>query len=282
MACKTLARLCHGPPLDDDYMQVTPPVVYSVVPLCKIGLDDTGNKLLSLLEDCGVCRNVETKFIKNARQRDPDARTALSVLPIYQDGRRGCFFDAASNSTFSADEMIEMLKELTSGASPPLLPHANLDEYRDRLVEDTPVYGAFLFGYPHLIPNIQGDALARVVVEAKRNMIEGGIVALDLNGVPGDTFQQSRDGSLRTVHDLKHDAVIGPALAHVDLLHMNQDELALLTGLQESDLEDEHAIANAVNLFLRCGVGVVAVTRGKKGSFVSCNGQERFQKTPML
>ena len=93
MACKTLARLCHGPPLDEEYMQVTPPVVHSVIPLCKIGIDDTGNKLLSLLENSGVCRNVDTRYTRIARQKDPSARTALAVLPIYKDGRRGCFFD---------------------------------------------------------------------------------------------------------------------------------------------------------------------------------------------
>lgn len=47
MACKTLARLCHGPPLNEnEFMQVTPPVVHSVIPLCKVGNDDTGNKLI--------------------------------------------------------------------------------------------------------------------------------------------------------------------------------------------------------------------------------------------
>lgn len=146
MACKTLARLCHGPPLDDDYMQVTPPVVHSVVPLCKIGNDDTGNKLVSLLEGCGVCRNVETKYIKMAREKDTDARTALAVLPIYQDGRRGCFFDAASNSTFCARELIEMIRSLFPDSTGPSLDISQMsnddfDDYRERIEGNTPVYG---------------------------------------------------------------------------------------------------------------------------------------------
>jgi len=74
MACKTLARLCHGPPLDDDYMQVTPPVVHSVIPLCKIGNDDTGNKLISWWENCSSVRNVDARYTKMARQKDPNAR----------------------------------------------------------------------------------------------------------------------------------------------------------------------------------------------------------------
>lgn len=291
MACKTLARLCHGPPLDDEYMQVTPPVVHSVIPLCKIGNDDTGNKLLSLLANSGGCRNVDTSYIRMARQKDPKARTALAVLPIYQDGRRGCFFDAASNSSFSARDLVEMISSLSSGSTGPSLDMTRMtadeiDEYRERLEVLTPDYGAFLFGYPHLLPKIQNEALAQVLLEARSIMIEGGLIALDLNGVPEGTFQTG-EGSLRSLADLRNDPVIGMALEHVDILHLNEDELCLLTGCElvgtaESKLEDEYAIATAVNLFLTAGVGVVAVTRGSKGSFVGCNSLERFRKTPML
>jgi myo-inositol-1-phosphate synthase len=291
MACKTLARLCHGAPLDDGYMQVTPPVVHSVVPLCKIGKDSTGDKLISLLEYCGdTCRNVETKYIKTAREKDPHARTALSVLPIYKDGRRGCFFDAASNSTFSAREVVEMIGSLSSGSSGPVLDtsHMSFDDienYHADLEQMTPIYGAFLFGYPHLLPKIQGEALAQTLLEARSNMIEGGITVLDLNGVPETTFRMTN--SLRSVTDLRNDPVIGAALEHVDILHLNEDELALLTGCTirgtpGTQSEDDYAIASAVNLFLSCGVAVVAVTRGRKGSFVSCNDRERFRRSPTL
>lgn len=293
MACKTLARLCHGPPLEEDYMQVTPPVVHSVIPLCKIGNDDTGNKLLSVLENCGVCRNVDTSFTRIARQNDLNARTALAVLPIYQDGRRGCFFDAASNSTFSASDMVGMINSLSTGSNPngPALDMSRMtndeiDDYRERLEVLTPAYGAFLFGYPHLLPKIQGEALAQVLLEARSIMIDGGVIALDLNGVPEGTFQR-KEGSLRSLSDLRNDSVIGMALAHVDILHLNEDELSLLTGCElrgtmEAELEDEYAIATAVNLFLKAGVGVVAVTRGSRGSFVSCGNAERFRRSPML
>lgn len=291
MACKTLARLCHGAPLDDMYMQINPPVVHSVVPLCKIGSDDTGTKLISLLEKSGSeCRNVETKYIKEARSRDPTARTALAVLPIYRDGRRGCFFDAASNQTFSSDELIHMLRTLTSGSSGPSLDISQLTEddmesYRERVEDNTSAYGAFLFGYPHLLPEMQGEALADLMIEARHTMIDGGIVALDLNGVPEMKFE--RRGLLRSLTDLRADPVIGPALPHVDILHMNESELVMLTGCriegtEESQLEDDYAIASAANLFILSGVAVVAVTRGKKGSFVCCNSEERFQQTKLL
>lgn len=291
MACKTLARLCHGKPLDEDYMQVTPPVVQYVVPLCKIGNDSSGEKLVSLLEECGTaCRNVETKYIKAARIKDPKARTALAVLPIYQDGRRGCFFDAASNVTFSAREMVGMISSLSSGASGPqldlsLLSADDIDNYHADLEQMTPIYGAFLFGYPHLLPQMQGEALAQIFLEARSCMIEGGIVALDMNGVPEADFD--RKGGLRAVTNLKNDPVIGAALEHVDILHLNEDELVLLTGCTilgtpDSEQQDDHAIANAVKLFLLCGVAIVAVTRGKRGCYISCNDADRFRRTTML
>ena len=198
---------------------------------------------------------------------------------------------AASNSTFSARDLVDMISSLSSGSTGPSLDmsqmsHDEIDEYRERLEVLTPDYGAFLFGYPHLLPRIQGEALAQVLLEARSIMIEGGIIALDLNGVPEGSFQ-SRPGSLRQLADLRNDPVIGLALEHVDILHMNEDELCLLTGCEllgtaESELEDEYAIATAINLFLKAGVGVVAVTRGSKGSFVSCNNYDRFRRTPML
>ncbi len=257
MACKSLARLCHVDPLDDVYMQVTPPVVSSIVPLCKAGFDDTGNKLIGLLEaTASSCRNVDTKFVKNARNRDPEARTGLAVLPIYQDGRRGCFFDAGSNTKFSASEMVEMMEDVKKNS-----PDNS--------------YGAFLFGYPHLLPEMQGEALAHVFSKARSMMEDGGILVLDLNGVP-DTPNGSSD--------IKSDAVLGPALSHVDILHMNEDEVVSLTGvkLTGDEINDKTALSGAAKMFLQCGVAVVAITRGKKGCFIKCNNEERFSSSKML
>jgi myo-inositol-1-phosphate synthase len=277
MACKTLARLCHGESLDDGYMQITSPVVSSVVPLCIIGNDDSGTKLVSLLEDCGsACRNVDTRVVRHFRAQHPSNRTALSVLPIYQDGRRGCFFDAASNDQFSSDLMLEMIFELSSGLNARGVDTSGMLN---------PEYGALLFGYPHLLPLMQGQALARLFQETRKILVDRGIIALDLNGVPEMPIVKA--GALRSLNDLRHDRVIGTALQHVDILHMNEDELVLLTGCQilqsqDSEEEDAFAIAKAVELFLQCGVAVVAVTRGRKGSYVSCSNADRFAQSPAL
>lgn len=273
MACKTLARLCHGEPSECGQQQTALPLVSAVVPLCMIGDDDTGNKLLKLLEDCGsICGNVDTRVVRERQKKMSGLRTALSVLPIYRDGRRGCFFDAASNASFSADTMIAMLSDLVTGG-------ANTDG------DFPPLYGAMLFGYPHLLPLMQGKSLAIVLNEARNIMVDGGIIALDLNGIPDTQFSIS--GGLRSPQDLKLDSVIGPVLQHVDLLHMNEDELVLLTGCRifdspGSEQENEFAISKAVDLFLSCGVAIVAVTRGKKGSYVACNIGDRMRKTPSL
>lgn len=203
MACKTLARLCHGQALDQTYVQSTPAVLSTIVPICKIGMDGTGDKLLNLLEATGEnCRNVNVRHLKN--NRDPDGRTALSVLPIYRDGRRGCFFDAASNVTFSANEVISDLQSLPSG--------------------DNSTHGAFLFGYPHLLPELQGQALAQVLIEARKVLVNGGICAVDLNGVPEVLFQRDKRSGLRS--DVRSDPVIGAALEHTDILHMNVSYLS--------------------------------------------------------
>jgi hypothetical protein len=292
MACKTLARLCHGAPLDEHaYMQVTPPCVHSVIPLCKVGMDSTGDRLISLLEKCGdACRNVDTKYLKAARTLDPDGRTALAVLPIYKDGRRGCFFDAASNMTFSASEMVGMIRRLSPGSSGPTLDTSTLSEidlesYQTDLELMTPVYGAFLFGYPHLLPHMQGEALAQVFLEAKTIMIEGGVIALDLNGVPESPLLEP--GQTATPDDLLADPVIGPALGLVDIIHMNEDEACLLTGVDIRgtlgfELDDEVSVAKAADLFLECGVAIVVITRGNKGSFVRCNNADRLSRASTL
>jgi sugar/nucleoside kinase (ribokinase family) len=253
--------------MDDSCMEETPPVVSSIVPLCMIGNDDSGNKLLSLLEECGSdSRNVDTRVVRSEREKRPDIRTGLSILPIYSDGRRGCFFDAASNATFSPQQVMGMFGELSSTLSG----GGNA----------ATSYGALLFGYPHLLPMMQGKSLAYIFSESRKIMIDGGIVALDLNGVPRMSF--ARAGELRSVQDLKNDRVIGSALEHTDLLHMNEDELSLLTGCRLYAGDDEFSVAKSVELFLRCGVAVVAVTRGKKGSYVACNNAERFERSPML
>lgn len=271
MACKTLAKLCFGSSAGEEVLH---PIISSVIPLCKVGADDAGHKLVSLLEQCSITPGyIESHFIKAARDKDPSARTALSVLPIYQSGARGCFFDAASSQTFDAYEIEEMLQEIS-------------------IMKNKSKIGAFIFGYPHLLPNIRGENLARVFLDARslmgKHLSGGGITVLDLNGVPPFSNSASHIRKGRTIENLKTDPVLGAALSEIDILHLNEQELADITGFylgkaeKSTGLVNEADFDNAVKLFIDADVAVVAVTRGKDGCYVRCGNSKRFKRTPAL
>jgi myo-inositol-1-phosphate synthase/sugar/nucleoside kinase (ribokinase family) len=257
MAIKTLSRLCYG------ISSEATPVIDTIIPLCKVGLDSSGDKLIAMLDECGaVFQNVDTRAIRKERNTDKDARTALSVLPIYKDGRRGCFFDAASNATWSAPDLVSTLHRILSG----------IGDARPQ---------AFLFGYPHLLPKMQGKELANVFLKARADLECGGITVMDLNGVPSNPAL--RKGSLLPVSELKIDGVIGSALEHVDIIHMNEEELELMTGcvLKETSQSDVK-LERAANLFLDCGVAIILITQGRNGCFAMCGNRERFKRSPRL
>jgi sugar/nucleoside kinase (ribokinase family) len=271
MACKTLSKLCFGSSVEEVALH---PVISSVIPLCKVGADDAGHKLISLLEQSGLSTGyIESHFMKAARDKDPLARTALSVLPIFQSGARGCFFDAASSQTFDANEIGEMLQEVSTAKNKSKI-------------------GAFIFGYPHLLPKIRGENLARVFFDARslmsKNLSGGGITVLDINGVPPYSNAASHMRRGRTVEDLKSDPVLGAALSNIDILHLNEQELADITGVflgkteNNAGLVNEADIDDAVKLFIDADVAIVAVTRGKDGCFVRCGNSKRFKRTPAL
>jgi len=113
----------------------------------------------------------------------------------------------------------------------------------------------------------------------------GGITVLDLNGVPSLNVGLHRQR--RNVSDLMADHVLGAALPDVDILHLNEQELADRTGFNlvgtvcsVADYESE--IASAAALFIEAGVAVVAVTRGKNGCLVRCGNADRFLRSPAL
>ena len=76
-------------------------------------------------------------------------------------------------------------------------------------------------------------------------------------------------------------------VSHVDILHLNEQELVNITGIHLDGSpryaeKDAAQIKNAISMFLKCGVAVVALTRGKKGSYIACSDAERFASTKML
>lgn len=115
---------------------------------------------------------------------------------------------------------------------------------------------------------IQGGTLAQVLREA-RDLPGAPLVSLDLNGVaPGDTA--------------RHQAILGPALPSVDVLHANLEEAQAIVGLSQavSDDEDLRALAK---WFLDKGVAIVAITLGAQGSFAAVTGDpERLKAASPL
>jgi len=256
MACKTLARLSYS-----DSSSEPCPIFSSVVPLCKMGEDDAGHKLVELLKlTCTKTNNVNLTHTLAEQKRDAEARTALAVLPIYKNGSRGCFFDAASNDTFTAQILVKMVRDVVREAG------------NDKQV------AAFLFGYPHLLPLIQGEQLSYAFKEAKE-LTKNGITALDLNGVPNI---QTNATSMKSLDEIQQDPILGAALPFVDILHMNQDELAHLSGISLDEAQNKDRIIAAAELFVKAGVAIAAVTRGKDGCIIACASNERFQKSPLL
>uniref|UniRef100_A0A6U4GYP0 Carbohydrate kinase PfkB domain-containing protein n=2 Tax=Phaeomonas parva TaxID=124430 RepID=A0A6U4GYP0_9STRA len=172
--------------------------------------------------------------------------TSLAVLPVFKSGGRGCFVNLAANDNFDADELLEQLSRVAE--------------------EQRPSVTNFHFGYPHLLKRLQGAALAGALEKAA-SLFPNAIVSVDLNGVSPESH---------------HEGVLGPALPHVDVLHLNEDEADIVgadggrgQGEQGSAdaleaLEDLSAARKrAVRRLHSSGVAVVLLSIGAKGSVVS-------------
>ena len=204
--------------------------------LTKIGPDFAGDTLLEFYRRAGASTRLVLK--------DETVRTSMAVLPVFKNGKRACFVDLAYNDGFQVDELLGQLDDST-------IRHPR----------------AFLFGYPHLMPKMQGDALRGMLAKVRQKLYNNGerslIIGVDLNGV---------DGSDR---DAARSALI-PALDQIDVLHLNEDEAAVLTSTSSSD-EDEvisdygisKQLMSQIELFHDKGCAVVLLSLGSKGAFVS-------------
>ena len=81
--------------------------------------------------------------------RGGDATTSTAILPIYEGGQRACFFTPGVNSKFTAEEIITEI--------------VNIKEKKGIGV------GAFIFGYPHLLPSVvKDDGLSKVSAQSAK------------------------------------------------------------------------------------------------------------------
>ena len=229
MTATTLALLLQLPNDDTEEVHV----------LTKIGPDFAGDTLLEFYRRAGASTRLVLK--------DETSRTSMAVLPVFKNGKRGCFVNLACNDGFKVNELLGQLDDST--IRPPR---------------------AFLFGYPHLLPQMQGDELQKMLVAVRRKLSKDGqnslIIGVDLNGVDGSDAAAAQ-------------AVLTPALTEIDILHLNEDEAAVLSSSSSSSLSSDNGIhpeygisnhlLNHITTFHDHGCAAVLLSLGSKGAFIS-------------
>jgi sugar/nucleoside kinase (ribokinase family) len=113
------------------------------------------------------------------------------VLPVYADGRRGIYFCQGSNLQLDGERLFgQELRRLN-------------------LVDS---FQVFHFGYPSLLPKLQGSNLGSLFEAVRGRNI---FISLDTTSL---------------LDEKKHREMIDPALPYVGMLHANLEEAASLTG----------------------------------------------------
>lgn len=118
--------------------------------------DPHGRTLLSALQQSGVNTDILT-IISTTEQTDTSqSQTALAILPVFTDGRRGCFVNLGANK-------VAVPKQL--------YPSEQISQQ----------LRVFHFGYPHLMPHLRGAPLQTLFAYVRENAPQV-CITLDLNG----------------------------------------------------------------------------------------------------
>lgn len=222
------------------------PVEYMTV----IGDDPNGQIMLDLWQADGI----DTRYVVRSRE----IGTALSTLPVYQDGKRGVYFCPGTNE----------IMDITNLFGPQ---QQHLAVLRERL--------AFHIGYPPLMRRLQGNALAELLSAVRDT---GAMVSLDTTPVADDT----------TLYNM-----LAPALPVAHMFTPNIEEASQVAGqftrlaarahdaAQQAgasrDIEDIITLEElrAIGeMLLREGVPIVVITLGPNGAFL-CTGDEAALRT---
>lgn len=174
---------------------------------------------------------------------DDQSSTAMSVLPVFKTGGRGCFFNLASNNSFTKEELLSQIGKITSKVD------------------------AFLFGYPHLMPQLQGENLKTMLNSVRGKLGSEILIGVDLNGVSADNHNEQ---------------LLGPALGEVDILHLNEEEAEILSGCNKKDLLGaDDKLQMVCDQLHQGGCAVVMLSMGSKGTFLSVTkDMDRLAKSP--
>eukprot|EP00566_Odontella_aurita_P010604 CAMPEP_0113581794 /NCGR_PEP_ID=MMETSP0015_2-20120614/31518_1 /TAXON_ID=2838 /ORGANISM="Odontella" /LENGTH=404 /DNA_ID=CAMNT_0000486317 /DNA_START=20 /DNA_END=1234 /DNA_ORIENTATION=+ /assembly_acc=CAM_ASM_000160 len=191
--------------------------------LTKLGSDLDGERMMSFYASAGADPSLALI--------DPTGQTSMAVLPVFNDGRRGCFVNLACNESFSPDELLGRLDGLPGGGGG----GGGGTGAKAR---------AFLFGYPHLLPKMQGEHL-RDMLAAVRSKLGGDrvLVGVDLNGVTASNHTSS---------------LLTPALGQIDVLHLNEEEASIICGSEDN-----------TSALHEGGCAVVLLSLGSRGARIS-------------
>lgn len=225
------------------------PVEYMTV----IGNDANGGILLDLWQADGI----DTRYVV----RSTEVGTALSVLPVYADGKRGVYFSPGTNEIMSMDNLFGPER-------------AYLEVLRKRL--------AFHLGYPPLMRRLQGQALAEVLSAVRDT---GVLVSLDTTPVADDTTLAR---------------MLGPALAVAHMFTPNIEEASQVAGqfttlaararetaVQTGEATDIENIVTPTELIaigerlMSAGVPIVVITLGPNGAFLCTGDAQALRAVPL-
>ncbi|PXF47223.1 putative sugar kinase YdjH [Gracilariopsis chorda] len=203
--------------------------------LTLVGDDPHGKTLQKML--------LEAHVDVSGIQVSGETCTSMAVLPLFVDGRRGCFVTLGANNVACAEN---------------LLPRSVMDTLF------TASLRIFHFGYPHLMPQLQGKALCQLF-ERVREGAPHVLLTLDVNGA--DTAERQEN------------PVLLPALEYTAAIHANLDEACVITGMappSSSDTMPAEEVKPIVEWFVKNGAGMSCITCGKDGVFVAT----RFKDNP--
>lgn len=195
-----------------------------VAAVTLLGNDVYGDQLVTHLKDSGV----DTSRVL----RREDVATSLAVVPVYDKGGRGCFVNLGANSRVTANDLF------TSSVT--------------GKIKDVPTnLRVFHFGYPHLLPRIQGNNLKQLLAMI-RKALPTTIISVDVNGA--DVSEEKRN-------------VLSSALPLIGMLHANLSEASRITNREGRRSKDvDGAVHSIASWFTDRGVGIMCITCSQFGA----------------
>jgi sugar/nucleoside kinase (ribokinase family) len=225
------------------------PVDYITV----IGADANGDILMKLWQEDGI----DTRCVVRSAEKG----TALSTIPVYEDGKRGVYFSPGTNDIMGLENMF------------------GPDRAYLRLLEERLV---FHIGYPPLMARLQGDDLAATLAAVRAT---GVLVSLDTTPVADDvTLARMLEPALPLAHLFTPNVMeaaqtVGCFLRLVARARAVSEETGQPADIEEIiTLEELTEIGEAL---LARGVPIVVITLGPNGAFLCTGDEDTLRGVPL-